>query len=91
MISIVHQGDHRYNVYRSGHDIGCISVSTNPYHNQHCYLNLGLTEFDPAIAQELFFSSAERVGQTLAGDVLLLEWYARLSDRRWFPAQTQML
>mgnify|MGYP003304845069 CR=1 FL=1 len=54
MISIVHQGDHRYNIYRSGQDIGCIVVSANPYHDQHCYLNLGLTEFEPAIAKELF-------------------------------------
>ena len=54
MISIVHQGDHRYNIYRTGQDIGCIRVSANPYHDQHCYLDLGLTQFDPTIAQELF-------------------------------------
>lgn len=54
MISVVHQGDHRYNVYCAGRDIGCITVSNNPYHNQHCYLDLGLEQFDTAIAKELF-------------------------------------
>lgn len=54
MISIVWQGDHRYNIYRSGKDIGCITVSDNQYHNAHCYLNLGLEQYDPVIAKELF-------------------------------------
>ena len=89
MISIVHQGDHRYNIYRSGRDIGCIRVSANPYHDQHCYLDLGLTQFDPAIAQELFSLLRKALGRPL--QVLFLEWYARLSDRRWFRVQTQML
>ena len=65
MISIVHQGDHRYNVYRAGQDIGCISVSTNPYHDQHCYLNLGLTQFDPVIAQDLFSLLRKEIGKPL--------------------------
>ncbi len=54
MIQAVHQGDHRYIVYDSGEDIGCIAVSRNPYHDQHFYLNLGLTRYDPRIAPELF-------------------------------------
>lgn len=54
MITIVWQGDHRYNVYRSGKDIGCITVSHNPYHNTHHYLNLGLEQYDRVIAKELF-------------------------------------
>lgn len=54
MISIVWQGDHRYNIYRSGKDIGCITVSDNQYHNAYCYLNLGLEQYDPVIAKELF-------------------------------------
>lgn len=54
MIQAVHQGDHRYNIYDSGEDIGCIAVSQNPYHDQHVYLNLGLTRYDPQIAAELF-------------------------------------
>ena len=65
MISIVHQGDHRYNIYRDGQDIGCIAVSNNPYHNQHCYLNLGLTQFDPAIATELFSLLRKELGRPL--------------------------
>lgn len=54
MISIVHQGDNRYNVYRDGQDIGCIAVKANSYHDRHCYLNLGLTQYDMTTAQELF-------------------------------------
>ncbi len=54
MIQAVHQGDHHYHIYDSGEDIGCIAVSQNPYHNQHFYLNLGLTRYDPQIAAELF-------------------------------------
>ena len=72
MISIVHQGDHRYNIYRSGQDIGCIRVSANPYHDQHCYLDLGLTQFDPAIAQELFSLLRKELGRPL--QVMCYSW-----------------
>ena len=65
MISVVHQGDHRYNVYCAGQDIGCITVSNNPYHNQHCYLDLGLTQFDPAIAKVLFSLLRKELGRSL--------------------------
>ena len=65
MISIVWQGDHRYNVYQSGEDIGCITVSDNPYHNTHRYLNLGLTQYDPSIAKELFSHLHKELGQPL--------------------------
>lgn len=72
MLSIVWQGDHRYNVYRSGRDIGCITVSGNPYHNQHCYVRLGLDEYDPAIAAELFSLLRSEVGRPL--QVMLYSW-----------------
>lgn len=65
MISIVWQGDRRYNVYRAGKDIGCITVSDNQYHNTHRYLNLGLEQYDPAIAKELFSLLRKEVGQPL--------------------------
>ena len=54
MISIIHLGDHRYAVYRSGFPIGCGTVSQNPYHTQHCYLTLELDTYDPDISRELF-------------------------------------
>lgn len=75
MISIVHQGDHRYNVYRAGQDIGCIAVSDNPYHDHHCYLNLGLEQFDPAIAKELFSLLRSELGRPL--QVMLYSWEGR--------------
>lgn len=65
MISIVWQGDHRYNVYSSGQDIGCVTVSNNPYHNQHRYLNLGLDQYDPAIARALFSLLRKELRQPL--------------------------
>lgn len=65
MVSIVWQGDRRYNVYRSAQDIGCINVSANPYHNQHCYLNLSLDQYDPAIAGELFSILRQELGRPL--------------------------
>lgn len=65
MISIVWQGDHRYTVYRSGEDIGCITVSDNQYHNTHRYLNLDLQQYDPAIANELFSHLRKELGQPL--------------------------
>lgn len=65
MISIIWQGDHRYNVYRSGEDIGCITVFDNPYHNTHRYLNLGLTQYDPSISKELFSHLRKELGQPL--------------------------
>lgn len=65
MISIVWQGDHRYNVYRSGEDIGCITVFDNQYHNTHRYLNLGLEQYDPTIAKELFSLLRKELGQPL--------------------------
>lgn len=65
MISIVWQGDHRYNVYQSGEDVGCITASDNPFHNTHRYLNLGLTRYDPSIAKELFSHLRKELGQPL--------------------------
>ncbi len=65
MISIVWQGDHRYNVYRSGEDIGCITVSDNPYHNSNRYLNLGLEQYDPSVAKELFSLLRKELSQPL--------------------------
>ena len=65
MISIVWQGDHRYNVYRSGEDIGCITISDNPFHNTHRYLNLGLTQYDPSIAKDLFSRLRKELRQPL--------------------------
>ena len=65
MISIVRQGDHRYSVYRSSEEIGCITVSHNPYHNTHRYLNLGLEEYDPVISKELFSLLRNETGQPL--------------------------
>ena len=65
MISIIRQGDHRYNLYRSGEDIGCITVSDNPFHNTLCYLNLGLTQYDPSIAKALFSHLRIELGQPL--------------------------
>ena len=65
MISIVWQGDHRYNIYRSGKDIGCITVSDNQYHSTHRYLNLGLDQYDPVIAKELFFLLHQELEQSL--------------------------
>ena len=65
MISIVWQGDHRYNVYQSGEDIGCITVSDSPFHNTHRYLNLGLTQYDPSISKDLFSRLRKELGQPL--------------------------
>ena len=72
MISIVHQGDNRYDVYRDGQDIGCIAVSANPYHDRHCYLSLGLTQFDPSIARELFSLLRSALGRPL--QVMCYSW-----------------
>ena len=77
MISIVWQGDHRYNVYRSGEDIGCITVSDNPFHNTHRYLNLGLTQYDPSISKDLFSCLRKELGQ--------------FPYCRWICAQAQVL
>lgn len=65
MISIVWQGDHRYNVYRSGQDIGCITVSDNPFHNHHRYLYLGLAQYDSSVARALFSLLRKELGQPL--------------------------
>lgn len=65
MISIVWQGDHRYNIYQSGEDIGCITLSDNQYHNTHRYLDLGFEQYDPSIAKELFSLLRRELGQPL--------------------------
>lgn len=54
MIQLIHQDRHHYTVYDSGKSLGYIDVSQNPYHNQHFYLRLELTRYDPSIAAELF-------------------------------------
>lgn len=65
MISIVWQGDRRYNVYRSGQDIGCVAVYDYECPEQHCSLQLGLDEYDPAIAKELFSLLRQELGRPL--------------------------
>ena len=65
MISIVWQGNHRYNVCRSGQNIGFITVSNNPYHNRHSYLNLCLGQYDPTVARELFSLLRKELRQPL--------------------------
>ncbi len=65
MIQVVHQGNHRYKIYDSGEDLGCIDLSRNPFHSRHLYLNLELTRYDPQIAGELFRSFQQELGQPL--------------------------
>ncbi len=65
MIQVVHQGGHRYSIYDSGKDIGCIAVSRNSFHSFHLYLNLGLTRYDPQIAAELFHVLRLELGHPL--------------------------
>lgn len=65
MIDTVHQGDNRYELYRDGRSIGCIAVSCNPFHSGHVYLNVGLTEYDPTIAEELFDSLQSHIGKPI--------------------------
>ena len=65
MISIVHQGNNHYNIYRDGKCIGLIGIRENEYHNRHAYLDMGLTEYDPRDAQELFSQLHAQVGKPL--------------------------
>lgn len=65
MVSVVHQGDNRYEIYRNGQNIGCISVRENEYHSRHAYLNIGLTEYDPRDAQELFSNLRTKLGKPM--------------------------
>lgn len=65
MISIVWQGDRRYNVYRNGQDIGCIAVYDYECSEQHFSLQLGLDEYDPSIAKELFSLLRQELGRPL--------------------------
>lgn len=65
MISIVHQGGHRYSIRWDHQDIGCVAVSANPYHNQHFYLNLELEQYDPVMAKELFSLLRKELGRPL--------------------------
>ncbi len=74
MISIVWQGDRRYNVYRGGQDIGCIAVYDYEYPEQPCSLQLGLDEYDPAIAKELFSLLRQELGRPLQ--------YTKFSDQK---------
>lgn len=65
MIDAVHQGDNHFELYRDGRTIGCIVVSCNPFHSGHAYLNLGLTEYDPTIAEELFDRLQSQISKPL--------------------------
>lgn len=65
MIQVVQQDDQRYTVYDTGEKIGDITVSYNPYHNHHCYLNLGLTRYQPQIAAELFRLLRQKLNRPL--------------------------
>lgn len=65
MISIVPQSDRSYRIFRSGQDMGCITVSRNPYHNQHFRLKLELAQYDPSMAQKLFLRLRKELGHPL--------------------------
>ena len=65
MISVIYQGDNRYEVYRDGDSIGCIAVSENPAHASHAYLNLGLTQYPPSDAWDLFDALQAQLGRPL--------------------------
>ena len=62
MLSIVHRGEHRYDIFENGRDIGSVSVSRSPLHDRHCQLHLELERYDPEIAGELFRSCAGSLG-----------------------------
>ena len=65
MISVIHQGDNRYEVYRDGDNMGCIAVSENPAHASNSYLNVGLTQYPPSDARELFDALQAQLGRPL--------------------------
>lgn len=54
MISITSRDSDRFDIFDSDRNIGYISVRHNPYHAQNYYLDLELTQYDPAKAGELF-------------------------------------
>lgn len=74
MISIVWQGDRRYNVYRNGQDIGCVAVYCYECPEPYCSLQLGLDEYDPAMAKELFSLLRRELGRPLQ--------YTKVSDQK---------
>ena len=65
MISIVHRGEHRYDIFENDRDIGSVSVSRSPLHDRHCRLHLGLERYDPEIAGELFRLLRRELGMPL--------------------------
>ena len=54
MVTIELQSTGHYEVFKSDISIGCISVSSNPYHSQNYYLDLALKQYDSENAKELF-------------------------------------
>lgn len=54
MITAVHQGDHRYKIYKDGCDLGTIAVRENRFHSEHLYLEMDLDSYDPMDAEQLF-------------------------------------
>ena len=65
MLSIVHRGEHRYDISENGRDIGSIAVSRSPLHDRHCQLHLELERYDPEIAGELFRLLRRELGMPL--------------------------
>lgn len=72
MITIKHQGSSRYEVFNSDTSIGYISVRYNPYHAQNYYLNLELTRYDLADANELFELLRSELSHPL--QIMLYSW-----------------
>ena len=42
MLSIVHRGEHQYDIFENDRDIGSVSVSRSPLYDRHCQLHLEL-------------------------------------------------
>lgn len=72
MITIKHQGSSRYEVFDSDTSIGYISVRCSPYHAQNYYLNLELTQYNSADANELFKLLRSELSRPL--QIMLYSW-----------------
>lgn len=72
MTAIVSQDEKRFDIFNSDLNIGHIFVYHNSYHAQNCYLDLELTQYDPAKAGELFGMLRQRLARPL--QVMLYSW-----------------
>ena len=61
MIIIEQLNEQEYSISQDEHELGIIKIYSNPFHNQNCYLQLNLVNYDLSISNKLFIELMKKI------------------------------